>query len=171
MTLQESIIKQNPGISWNEEVTWHQWKNVIVNENNANQNEGQGKLKASAEANCDVENIDVDLSSKKQEQKKRVLDKVRYRGSRAQLLTIFIQSLSQMSIHLFHFRWQAMQFEECKKQLQVGDVLFIMDFATNYSHHRQDEIHGAFWCRNQNNITSNHYILPLSREMWAFSAR
>ena len=152
MTLQESIIKQNPGISWNEEVTWHQWKNVIVNENNANQNEGQGKLKASAEANRDVENVDVDLSSKKQEQKKRVLDKVRYRGSRAQLLTIFIQSLSQMSIHLFHFRWQAMQFEECKKQLQVGDVLFIMDFATNYSHHRQDEIHGAFWCRNQTTL-------------------
>ena len=27
-----------------------------------------------------------------------------------------------------------------------------MDFATNYSHHRQDEIHGAFWCRNQTTL-------------------
>ena len=54
-----------------------------------------------------------------------------------------------MSLHLFHFHWQALQFDECKKQLQDGDVMLIMDFATNYSHHKQDEVHGAFWCRWQ----------------------
>ena len=54
-----------------------------------------------------------------------------------------------MSLHLFHFHWQAMQFDECKKQLCEGDVMFIMDFSTNYSHHKQGEIHGAFWCRRQ----------------------
>ena len=27
-----------------------------------------------------------------------------------------------------------------------------MDFTTNYSHHQQDEIHGAFWCRNQTTL-------------------
>ena len=27
-----------------------------------------------------------------------------------------------------------------------------MDFTTNYSHHRQDEIHGAFWCQNQTTL-------------------
>ena len=53
-----------------------------------------------------------------------------------------------MSLHLFHFHWQAMQFDECKKQLCEGDVMFIMDFSTNYSH-KQGEIHGAFWCRRQ----------------------
>ena len=57
-----------------------------------------------------------------------------------------------MSVHLFHFRWQALQFDEAKKQLQIGDILLIMDFATNYSHHRQDEIHGAFWCRRQTTL-------------------
>ena len=49
-----------------------------------------------------------------------------------------------MSIHLFHFHWQVIQFNECKKQLQDGDILLIMDFATNYSHHKRDKVHGAF---------------------------
>ena len=92
------------------------------------------------------------MPNKKQDKKRKILDKVRYRGTLAQLLTLFITSLSQISIHLFHFRWQAFQFNECKKPLKYGDVLFVMDFATNYSHHRQDEIHGAFWCRNQTTL-------------------
>ena len=48
-----------------------------------------------------------------------------------------------MSLHLFHFHWQ---FDECKKQLQETDVMFIMDFPTNYSHQKQGETHGAFRC-------------------------
>ena len=59
-------------------------------------------------------------------------------------------------MHLFHFHWQAMQFDECKKQLQEGDVMLIMDFSTNYSHHKQGEIHRAFWCRRQ---TTFHPII------------
>ena len=57
-----------------------------------------------------------------------------------------------MSTHLFHFSWQAMQFDECKKQLQEGDVMLVMDFSTNYSHHRQGEVHGGFWCRKQTTL-------------------
>ena len=49
-----------------------------------------------------------------------------------------------------------MQFDECKKQLWDGDVMLIMDFSTNYSHHKQDEIHGAFWTRKQ---TTFHTII------------
>ena len=131
---QESIRRQNPEINWDQEVTWHQWRNVIVGENNTDS-----------------------LPNKKQDKKRKILDKVRYRGTLAQLLTLFITSLSQISVHLFHFRWQAFQFDECKKQLKYGDVLFVMDFATNYSHHRQDEIHGAFWY-----IASHCSLLPMS---------
>ena len=67
-----------------------------------------------------------------------------------------------MSLHLFHFHWQAMQFDECKKQLQEGDVMFIMDFSTNYSHHKQSEIHGAFWCRRQTTFHPiiKYYLCP-----------
>ena len=157
---QETICRHNPEINWEQEVTWHQWKNVIVGENNAN--EGAQKLPnkecVDRVVNRDVINKehsknDTDsMPNKKQDKKRKILDKVRYRGTLAQLLTLFITSLSQISVHLFHFRWQAFQFNECKKQLKYGDVLFVMDFATNYSHHRQDEIHGAFWCRNQTTL-------------------
>ena len=34
--------------------------------------------------------------------------------------------------------------------------MLIMDFSTNYSHHKQGEIHGAFWCRRQ---TTFHPII------------
>ena len=115
--LQESIIRQNPDIDWNQVMTWSQWKNLSVGE---------------------TENI----SDKKQEKQKRILDKVRYWGTLAELLSLFLKSVNDMSIHLFHFRWQAVQFDESKKQLQDGDILLIMDFATNYSHHKQDEVHG-----------------------------
>ena len=34
---QELICRHNPEINWDQEVTWHQWQNVIVGENNANE--------------------------------------------------------------------------------------------------------------------------------------
>ena len=91
--LQESIIKQNPDIDWAKQVTWHQWQYVLLDNRENNT------------------------------KKKRVIDKIRYRGPLAQLLTKFIRSVNAMSTHLFHFRWQAMQFDECKKQLREGDVM------------------------------------------------
>ena len=127
MKLQESIIKQNPELDWNQVVMWHQWKNLSMGE---------------------TENS----SDNKQEKPKRILDKVRYRGTVAELLSQFVNSVNHMSVHIFHFHWQAFQFDECKKQLQDGDVFLIMDFATNYSHHKQDEVHGAFWCRKQTTL-------------------
>ena len=100
-TLQESIIKQNPEVSWTKQVTWHPWQYILVD------------------------------TGEKDGKKKRVIDKIRYRGPLTWLLMKFIQSVNAMSLHLFHFRWQAMQFDECKKQLRKGDVMFIMDFSTN----------------------------------------
>ena len=104
MKLQESIIRQIPDLDWNQVVMWHLWKNLSI-----------GKIENS--------------SDDKQEKPKRILDKVRYRGTIAELLSWFINSVNHMSIHLFHFCWQAFQFDECKKQLQDGDLLLIMDFA------------------------------------------
>ena len=42
-----------------------------------------------------------------------------------------------------------MQFEECKKQLQKGDDLMVIEFAHNWAHKRQDEIQGTYWLRSQ----------------------
>ena len=53
---------------------------------------------------------------------------------------------------MFDFRWQAFQFDECKKQLQDGDCLFIIDFAQNCTNHRQDETGGAYWSHKQTTL-------------------
>ena len=84
--------------------------------------------------------------------KKKSFDKIRYTGPLSTLLTKYIQSLHKISVHMFDFHWQAFQFNECKKLLQNGDCLFIVDFVQNYSHHRQDEILGAYWSRKQSTL-------------------
>ena len=81
-----------------------------------------------------------------------ILIRLDYTSSVAQLLALFMRSLHNYSIHLFHFQWQAMQFEECKKQLNIGDVMMIMDFAQNRTHHRQDEIQGGYWSQKQSTL-------------------
>ena len=100
---QESIRRHNPEINWDQEVAWHQWQNVIVGENNANKgaqklsNENEAKSKKCAEnkecvdrvVNRDVINKEQSKSdtgsmpNKKQDKKRRILDKVRYRGTLA----------------------------------------------------------------------------------------
>ena len=84
--------------------------------------------------------------------KKKSFDKIRYTGPLSTLLTKYIESLHKISVHMFDFRWQAFQFNECKKLLQNGDCLFIIDFTQNYSHHGQDEILGAYWLRKQSTL-------------------
>ena len=70
---QKSIQLWNEGMDWNKTVTWHQWEYVHKD----------------------------DTKSKKNE--KKYFDKVRYTGSAAQLLALFMRSLHNYSIHLFHF--------------------------------------------------------------------
>ena len=88
---QELIRRHNPEINWDQEVTWHQWQNVIVGENNAN--EGTQKL-PNKECVDRVINRDVinkehsksdtgSMPNKKQDKKRKILDKVRYRGTLA----------------------------------------------------------------------------------------
>lgn len=140
--LQEEIIKQNPNVDWSRIVTWHQWEYVRQSD------EGSKNIGSS--------------TGEKEKNAKRYFDKVRYHGTLSQLLSLFNKAILQLSIHLFHFRWQAFQFDECKQQLQNGDVLMVMDFAQNYTHHRQDEVHGAFWTRRQSTLHPIiiYYVCP-----------
>ena len=70
---QKSIQLWNEGTDWNKTVTWHQWEYVHKG----------------------------DTKSKKNE--KKYFDKVRYTGSAAQLLALFMRSLHNYLIHSFHF--------------------------------------------------------------------
>ena len=71
---------------------------------------------------------------------RKIWDKFRYSGTLSRLLSLFTESLHSLSVHMFDFHWQAFQFDECKKQLQDGNCLFIIDFAQNCTHCRQDEL-------------------------------
>ena len=42
-----------------------------------------------------------------------------------------------------------MQFEECKKQLNVGDVMMIMVFAQNWTHHSKMKFKGDIGPENK----------------------
>ena len=94
MKLQESIIQQNPNLDWNQVVTWQQWKNLSLGEN---------------ENSLD----------NKQEKPKRILDKVRYRGTIAELLSRFINSVNHMSIHLFHFHCKPFSLMNVKNSFRM----------------------------------------------------
>ena len=102
------------------------------------------------------ENVGIDWSSKvvwhqwevvKEEGERNRVDKIRYTGDLATLLAVFCVAVQHLSTHLFHFRWQAYQFEVAKTQLQAGDVLMVMDFAANFIHRRQFEVQKAFFTR------------------------
>ena len=55
---QELIRRHNPEINWDQEVTWHQWQNVIVGENNANEGAQKSPNKECVDrvVNCGVIN-------------------------------------------------------------------------------------------------------------------
>ena len=148
VALQNKIVRENPDIDWNSTVTWSQWVTRSVPSKNSQSND----------------NVTCESGNKAKKGMYQMTDKVRFRGTLSQLLTLFTHQLSKMSIHLFHFRWQAMQFDECKKQLQDGDVVMIMDFAQNYTHHRQDEIQGGFWSRNQTTLHPIVTYYPCTEE-------
>ena len=65
---------------------------------------------------------------------------------------LFTKSIHNLSVQIFDFWWQAFQFDECKKLLQHGDVLMIMDIAPNHIHHQQDEVHLGLWSRQYSTL-------------------
>ena len=125
---QEELRQANPNLDWETVVLWHQWE----------------KMEIDVDTKCS--------ENGKKDKKKKLFDKILYTGSLAQLLALFTKSIHNLSAHLFHFRWQAFQFDECKKLLLNGDVLMIMDFAQNHSHHRQDEVQSGMWSRKSTTL-------------------
>ena len=119
---QNSIQLWNEGTDWNKTATWHQWEYVHKD----------------------------DTKSKKNERK--YFDKVRYTGFVAQLLALFMRSLHNYSIHLFTFDGKPCSLKNEKKQLNVGEVMMIIDFTQNWTHHRQDEIQGGYWSQKQSTL-------------------
>ena len=68
------------------------------------------------------------------------------------LLNNFYISVHQMSKHLFHYKWQGMQYEELKTSFQHGEVMAISNFGQNINHKKQREAQGGHFNRWQSPI-------------------
>ena len=69
-----------------------------------------------------------------------------------ELLAALCADTSKMSSHLFNFKWQAAQFENCKANLKRGDIVMVMDFAQNVAHRMTMEAQSAHWHRKQTTL-------------------
>lgn len=138
---QEGLVKANAdyNVDWSKIVIWHQWEKAEAKDDNKNNDTEKKKDRAHGSEN-------------KTNKPRKYWDKFRYSGTLSNLLSLFTQSLHNLSVHMFDFRWQAFQFDECKKLLQHGDCLFIIDFAQNRTHRRQDEAGGGYWSRKQTTL-------------------
>ena len=82
----------------------------------------------------------------------RPFNKYRFDGSLQELLQLFYDAVHNISKHLFHFKWQATQFEELKNTLQPGEVAAVMDFGQNINHRKQRESQSSHYSRRQSTI-------------------
>ena len=82
----------------------------------------------------------------------RPFNKYRFQGTLDQLLDLFYNAIFQMSKHLFHFKWQAMQYEVLRDTIQEGEVGAVMDFGQNINHRKQQEAQSSHYNRRQSTI-------------------
>ena len=92
----------------------------------------------------------VAMERKGKETKK--LCRVKKKATLISAIDLFLKDIEAMSTHLFNFRFQHQEFERCKQSLQEGDVLWVCDFATNFTHVEHEEPQGAHWNRPQTTV-------------------
>ena len=74
-------------------------------------------------------------------------------GKVSELIILFESQALRMSHHLFHYKWQGEMFERRKRNMEVGELLVVMDFAQNMEHKRAVEPQSAHW---QHHTTTMH---------------
>ncbi|XP_070201835.1 uncharacterized protein [Littorina saxatilis] len=84
-----------------------------------------------------------------------------------QLVCELEEELKPFARHITNAEWQHQQFSHLKENLPDKWVLFVMDFAENYSCFYQDEAQSAHW--NQNQVTIHpvvaYYVCPDDKEI------
>ena len=94
---------------------------------------------------------------------KKVPDIVHIKGSLQQGLQYFIDTLRNLSAHIFRSNWNHNIFEQVKKNLKPGELAQIFDFLMNFRNIRQDEVQPAFWDCSQTAIHVIINIFPCSK--------
>ena len=72
-----------------------------------------------------------------------------------------------MAEHAFMAYWNYCQYKQAKKNILVGDVIFVHDFAQNYLCQHQKEVQGLHWSHEQVTImpTVVHYRCPKCHQL------
>ena len=138
------ILEQNTDLDLREEAVYHEWKNIIVEETKKQQKKKLGKVREKATT--------VDDEPGTTTTTRRDFGKVREKTTIGALLDLWCAETMKMSTHLFNFKWQASQFELCKRDLDRGSILMVMDFAQNVAHRKTWEAQSAHWHRKQSTL-------------------
>ena len=80
--------------------------------------------------------------------KKRVA-LLRSDGSLSELIEEVMNDLETYAAHLFHAKWQQMQFYKVMKQPPESSAVMVMDFAENFLCLNQNEVQSAHWFQVQ----------------------
>ena len=120
---QKSIQLWNEGMDWNKTFTWHQREYVHKD----------------------------DTKSKKM--KRNILIKLGTQVLWYNCLHYLRGPCTIIQFIYSTFDGKPYSLKNAKKQLNVGDVMMIMDFAQNWTHHRQDEIQGDIGPKNKAHCT------------------
>ena len=62
-----------------------------------------------------------------------------------QLGDLLMDHLGSMAEHNFMASWIRVQYKEARRNITVGDVIFVHDFAQNYLCQPQNEVQGLYW--------------------------
>ena len=65
------------------------------------------------------------------------------------LLKRYIQLLEDMSLHTFYAAWNYHHYIQCKRNLESGEILSVLDYAQNYLCVFQNEVQALHWAHAQ----------------------
>lgn len=82
----------------------------------------------------------------------RPFNRYQYNGTLEELLQMFYDSVHNMAKHIYHFKWQADQYEFLRSSIEEGEVGLVMDFGQNISHRKQREPQASHFNRRQSTI-------------------
>ena len=76
-----------------------------------------------------------------------------------ELVDLLMQSMEVMAKHSFMASWNYCQYKQARKNILIGDVIFVHDFAQNYLCKHQKEVQGLHWRHKQVTVmpTVAHY--------------
>ena len=61
------------------------------------------------------------------------------------LIALLMEHMSKMAEHTFMASWNYIQYKQARKNILVGDVIFVHDFTQNYLCTHQNEVQGLYW--------------------------